>query len=233
MQELKLFESIRLEAKENSLVLDIEPHLSRLGKSAQELGFDFNKNLCRQELEKSLASTLKPGLYKLKIILERTGLIETQIEPYLRFRDPNYILRVRILDPQVYHSQDPLIYKHKSSLRPDLSAYLQDVDELIWLNKDGWLAEGSYTNIFWEESPSLWRTPSLETGILAGTMRAKLLANPRDTQYSNPSLKDIFQKIEQIEEGFYPVSDLLKAPHLVLSNALLGPRLAKLVECDE
>src|SRR5690606_28762830 len=50
------------------------------------------------------------------------------------------------------------------------------LDELVFLNERGELTEGSFTNLFIERNGTLV-TPSLSSGLLAGTLRAELLAN--------------------------------------------------------
>jgi para-aminobenzoate synthetase/4-amino-4-deoxychorismate lyase len=50
------------------------------------------------------------------------------------------------------------------------------LDELVFLNERGELTEGSFTNLFIERDGKVL-TPSLSSGLLAGTLRTELLAN--------------------------------------------------------
>ena len=52
------------------------------------------------------------------------------------------------------------------------------MDEVVYLNEDGALAEGSRTNVFVERNGVLL-TPPVSAGLLPGTMRAELLASGR------------------------------------------------------
>ena len=85
--------------------------------------------------------------------------------------------------------------------------YFENYDEVIWLNENAHICEGSFTNIFWFDDEA-WHTPSLETGILAGTAREAFI-NKLKAQNTT------------IREGFYRVEALKKAKKVVLTNALI------------
>ena len=56
-----------------------------------------------------------------------------------------------------------------------------DVDEVIFLNKDGEICEGSFTSIFIEKNETLL-TPPLSCGLLPGVLRAELIEEGRATE---------------------------------------------------
>jgi len=201
-------------------------------------------------------------IYKLKITVPLEGSLEAgpgqiqgkyalySLEPYGRFTDPNYIIKLKLLDPKRYHSnsKDPLVY-HKTTHREDFSEELKHCDEVIWLNERGEIAEGSYTNIFWQDAAGLWHTPAIETGILAGTMRAKILSRHPEQKQRHPERSEGSPGFAQqygdcfaptglattiadprndaaIKQGFYYPEDLLAAKQILITNSMLGARHA-------
>ena len=80
----------------------------------------------------------------------------------------------------------------------------QGFKEAIMLNKDGFIAEGSVSNIFWVADNVLY-TPALEVGILPGVTR-KVVMELADKE-------DI-----PCEEGFYKPETLLAADEVFLTN---------------
>lgn len=79
----------------------------------------------------------------------------------------------------------------------------QGTDELIFENTDGFICEGTITNIFVEDGAHLL-TPSLECGLLPGILRAELIASGRASEAS------------------LTISDLKSASAFYLGNSLRG-----------
>lgn len=75
--------------------------------------------------------------------------------------------------------------------------------EGFFLTVDGFVAEGITSNIFWSTNGKLY-TPSLQTGILAGTTREWV---------RNCSLFEV-------EEGFFTKDELEKADEVFITNAV-------------
>jgi branched-subunit amino acid aminotransferase/4-amino-4-deoxychorismate lyase len=235
---LELFETIRLDINGGDSRVKPGPHLNRLEKSAVELGFDFDKDKTAQDLIRYIEQNpQKPGLYKLKISLVQGSKPLYSLEPYTRFQDPNYIIKLKLLSPSRYHclSDNPLT-RHKTTLRGDFADELEDCDEVIWLNERGEIAEGSYTNIFWLDQDDQWHTPALDVGILAGTMRAQIVSSQghREPQSGKAipilPLMDCFASLAMtnIKEGHYKAGSLKNAKKIIITNAMLGTRKASL-----
>ena len=89
------------------------------------------------------------------------------------------------------------------------------VDEAILLSAEGYVAEGTASNIFWRGGPGL-RTPALTVGILPGVTRMVVL--------------EVCEEVEiDVEQGRWPVDELLDAPEVFLTMSSLGPvRVAEL-----
>lgn len=82
----------------------------------------------------------------------------------------------------------------------------RQLDDLILLDARSWVSEATYSNVFWK-TKGTWYTPALSCGCLNGVMRRHLidfLANKEGMV---------------VREGEYPKSDLLRAEHILLSNA--------------
>lgn len=80
--------------------------------------------------------------------------------------------------------------------------------EGIWLNTQGFLAEGTMSNLFWVNEGVLY-TPALSCGCLPGTRRQLVLecAHKLGIPY---------------EEGEFPSDFLVEAEEVFLTNALMG-----------
>ncbi len=84
--------------------------------------------------------------------------------------------------PWPVNERDPIV-RHKTASRigavyAKARASEAGVDELLFCNTQGAVAEGIYSNIFWMKGRELY-TPSVECGILPGIARAKVLAAAR------------------------------------------------------
>lgn len=92
--------------------------------------------------------------------------------------------------------------------------------EGLLLTADGWLAEGIVSNVFFARNGRLY-TPDVETGILPGVTRAKVLELAAEQGIA-------------AEEGRYTWDELLAADEVFLTNSLqeLVP-VTELVESDQ
>jgi len=86
----------------------------------------------------------------------------------------------------------------------------------VFVDGDGIVLEGTVTNIWWRKGDVL-RTPSLDLGILAGVTRAALIELAPACGY-------------QVEEGAYPLQDLLDADEAFTSSSVR--EVMPLVEID-
>lgn len=80
--------------------------------------------------------------------------------------------------PWRINETDPAV-RHKSASRfshvlAHRHAGLAGLDELVFLNTKGYVAEGIYSNVFWVREKTLF-TPSAECGLLEGIARGKIL----------------------------------------------------------
>ncbi|MEW5802362.1 MAG: aminotransferase class IV [bacterium] len=76
--------------------------------------------------------------------------------------------------------------------------------EAVMLSTDGWVCEGSVSNIFWVRNGIL-KTPGLQVGLLAGVTREAVLEIASREKLA-------------IEEGCFPPEDLLGASEAFVTN---------------
>lgn len=114
------------------------------------------------------------------------------------------IVKVRRNHPQCL---DPRIKSNNAlnTVQARREATRLEVQEALLLNLDGFLAEGTISNIFFVSGGKL-RTPSLECGILKGVTRGIVMRLARSLRLS-------------IQEGRFRPSDLRKAQEVFLTNA--------------
>lgn len=103
--------------------------------------------------------------------------------------------------------------KHTSAL-PRIVAFQEGqthgADEVIALAPEGIVSEGCATNVFWRRGHRLY-TPDVEkSGCLPGVARHHIIQWARGEGVS-------------VEEGSYPLEDLLAADEVFLTNAVRGP----------
>jgi len=202
-EEFCLIESLRLE---NGSYPFLKRHLARLGSSALYFGFRLDSLRVTEALEHHAAEN--PGVRKVRLLLAKDGGISLASEPLTVATAP---LRLAISSRRI-DSGDIFRY-HKTTRRGVLDAgraERTDVDELLFLNERGELAECSYHNLLLKIDGKLL-TPQRESGLLAGVMRQELL-----------------ECGEIVEATLFP-ADLLRADEIRLINSVRGVRRAVLV----
>ncbi len=146
-------------------------HLARLAHSAKTLGFPFDPAQAHAMMHQDSAAPLR-----CRLTLDAAGLLEVTTTPLPPV--PRH-WHVRVASEQVQTS-DPwlaikstqrVLYDHMRAILPD------GVDEWLFLNEHGTLAEGTITNLFVEMHDGRKLTPARDCGVLPGVLRASLLAS--------------------------------------------------------
>jgi para-aminobenzoate synthetase/4-amino-4-deoxychorismate lyase len=101
--------------------------------------------------------------------------------------------RVRISNRSV-STKDRFLY-HKTTNRQvydqELIAARRDkCDDVLFLNENGELTEGTIHNIFLVKN-GVWRTPAVSCGLLPGTYRAKVLRKRRNAREAVLTFEDL------------------------------------------
>jgi 4-amino-4-deoxychorismate lyase len=92
------------------------------------------------------------------------------------------------------------------NMAAEAEARRRGVDEALFVDPDGIVLEGTVTNVWWRKGKTL-HTPTLDLGILAGVTRATLVELASGCGY-------------EVEEGAYPLEDLLGAEEAFTSSSV-------------
>lgn len=182
-----------------------ERHFERLRSSAAYFAFQFDE----QRIKETIAGTLdqrRDQRLRVRLTIAEDGTPCVGVTE-LEAGSTTSVMRY-VVSPTRLNSANPFLY-HKTTRREvydsEWRKYYEEVgaDEVIYLNQDGALAEGSRTTIFVEKDGVLV-TPPLEVGLLPGTLRAELLASG------------------QAIEGRLYLADLERAKSCFLGNSVRG-----------
>jgi len=155
-------------------------HLARLAASAAYFGFAFDARKVRDEIDGAIAANPEERR-RVRLLLDEDGGVAVTATSQLA-TTPDSIMRYVISDSRL-NSADLFLY-HKTTRRElydrEWKHYSDTLgaDEVIYLNENGELAEGSRTTIFVERDGKLF-TPRLAAGVLPGTLRAALIDEGR------------------------------------------------------
>ncbi|MGN6122904.1 MAG: aminodeoxychorismate synthase component I [Sphingomonas oligoaromativorans] len=151
-------------------VMELERHLLRLKRSAQALGFVFNRHDVRNELQAATFRLRDPARVRLRV--SRTGRAAVEVRPL-----PAPPIEP-VVAPVVPLPVDPSDFRlaHKTSDRAFHDAARAGHFEVLFVRPDGLLTEGSFTNLFVRGEDGRLRTPPLARGLLPGILRERLLA---------------------------------------------------------
>lgn len=219
MYGLGLFETFRI-YKSHPFLLD--DHLRRLNGSLEELCID--KSFAKEEGEEIIANLLRANslesAYVRWNVSAGNGLIGLQTESY---KNPNIIVYMKPL-PQVQRMVEKIgqvvslprntpegAYRLKSHHYLNNILAKREVGEDtsiegVFLTKEGFVAEGITSNIFWTKKDTLY-TPSLETGILNGITRQFVLTLATKLGLS-------------IREGFFSLKEIESADEVFVTNSI-------------
>lgn len=182
-----LIETMRFDPVDG--VLELDRHLARMKASASALGFPFDRHEARNELQ---AATFRAGASRLRLLLSRSGAIAIELRPLSPLPDPP--VEVALLPLPVDCDDFRLRHKTSDRLFYDEARAAAGTFEVIFHDADGFLTEGSFTNIFAERAGKLV-TPPLSRGLLPGVLRARLLEDGR--------AKEGDLRLEDLANGFF------------------------------
>ncbi|HEY0316430.1 MAG TPA: aminodeoxychorismate synthase component I [Sphingomonas sp.] len=148
---------------------DLERHLARMKRSADALGFVFDRHDCRNELQ---AATFRlRDAARIRVRLSSTGRIAIEVRPAPVA--PGTIVAPIVPLPV---APEDFRLRHKTSDRAFYDAARGHHAEVVFARPDGLLTEGSFTNLFVERAGKLL-TPPVARGLLPGILRERLIAD--------------------------------------------------------
>lgn len=175
--EFELIETLRWEPSTGFVRL--ERHLARLQSSAQALGFRHVPDAIERALGDASKGT---SPLRIRLTLARKGEARASAHVFTPV-PPGTVWRLGIAHARL-DARDPFI-RHKTSRRDIYQAARAEftpaeVDEVLLLNLDGQICEGTITNLFIDDGdggPLL--TPALDCGLLPGILRGELIDQGR------------------------------------------------------
>lgn len=210
-----VFESLRTY---NGKPFLLDEHLNRLEKDAKTIGIKIP--LTKEKLEAAILKLIKVNEYKesyIKIIVTR-GIAAQHGLSIKNIIKPNLIILVtelKDLPKKDWIIKISSVIKYKTPISHIKSLnYLENIlakkeaeeagaDEAILLSPEGYVAEGTISNIFITKKGALY-TPPLSLGILPGITRNLIIQTAKK------------QGIK-VKERFFTVNDLKKADEVFLT----------------
>jgi 4-amino-4-deoxychorismate lyase len=129
--------------------------------------------------------------------------------------DPGTVWKLQIATTRL-DSSDPLL-RHKTTLRATYAAaraefLREEADEVILLNHDGMVCEGTITTVFLDMGGPTLVTPALSCGLLPGILRGEMLDQGKAS------------------EALITPETLVAAKHVFVGNSLRGLIRARLAQ---
>lgn len=168
-----LIETMRFDPLTGIALLD--RHLARLAASADALGFTLDRHDVRNELQAATFRVRAPA--RVRLLLARGGA--TAIEVRAMPSAPTALMAVALVPLPVDAADFRLRHKTTDRRFYDGARFARPgAAEVVFVDRDGRVTEGSFTNVFVERDGRLV-TPTLEHGLLGGVLRADFLATGR------------------------------------------------------
>ncbi|HEY7809137.1 MAG TPA: aminodeoxychorismate synthase component I [Allosphingosinicella sp.] len=163
-----LFETMRFDPEEG--LPDLERHLARMKRSADALGFAFDRHDARNELQAATFPLRTPR--KLRLMLSPSGAIAIEVRGMPEEAEEPVAVK---LVPLPVEAGDFRL-RHKTSDRRfyDDARQSSGAFEVVFVGAEGFLTEGSFTSLFVEREGVLV-TPPLARGLLPGILRERLI----------------------------------------------------------
>jgi para-aminobenzoate synthetase / 4-amino-4-deoxychorismate lyase len=151
----------------------LELHLERIKASARVFDFEFDRHAARNQLHAATFHCDQPA--KVRLLSARSGAIAIELGALPA--SPDRPWRVGIVALPV--SKQDFRLQHKTSDRgfyDDARRARPDCDEVLFVDPEGFLTEGSFTSLFVQRG-DIWITPPLHRRLLPSVLRAELIAN--------------------------------------------------------
>ena len=168
-----LIETMRFEPESGIALLEL--HLARMKRSAQTLGFAFDRHAVRNQIQALCFELDAPA--KIRLLVARSGASALEAGPLpAPLGEPVKVSALpNPLDPSDWR------LAHKTSDRGFYedaltAAKTRGADEAVLVRDDGLVTEGSFTCVFAEGAGGMLLTPPASLGLLPGVLREQLLA---------------------------------------------------------
>jgi para-aminobenzoate synthetase/4-amino-4-deoxychorismate lyase len=163
-----LIETMRFDPQDG--IAELDRHLARMKRSAEALGFGFDRHHARNELQ--AATFFLREARKLRLLLSASGALAIESRPLPPKPDgPVEVALVPLpVEPEDFR------LRHKTSDRRFYDDARDEAGtfEVLFIDAEGFVTEGSFTSLFVERGGGLL-TPPLARGLLPGILREALL----------------------------------------------------------
>ena len=167
-----LIETMRFDAFDG--IVDLDRHLARMKASAEALEFRFDRHEARNELQ---AATFRlKSDRRIRLMLSKSGVMAIEVRAMPPA--PNAPVAVAVAPLPVEPHDFRLAHKTTDRGFHDEARGASGAFELIFVDPDGFVTEGSFTSVFAEQDGCLV-TPPLARGLLPGVLRARLIEEGR------------------------------------------------------
>lgn len=166
-----LIETMRFEPAEG--IIRLELHLERMKESARAFGFEFDRHGTRNQLHAATFHLEAPS--KIRLLLGKSGAIAIEIRDLPKVASS---WDVAIVDLPVDAGDFRLSHKTSDRGFYDKARKASGGHEVLFVDGDGYLTEGSFTSLFVEKDGVL-NTPPLQRGLLPSVLRRELIENGR------------------------------------------------------
>jgi para-aminobenzoate synthetase/4-amino-4-deoxychorismate lyase len=164
-----LIETMRFDPAEG--VIELDRHLARMKRSADALGFRFDRHDARNELQAATFRLREERM--LRLLLSPSGAVAIEGRPIPPHPEEPVTVAVATLPV----ASEDFRLRHKTT---DRAFYIEGRQrsgafECLFRDADGFFTEGSFTHIFVEDAHGRLLTPPLSRGILPGILRERLI----------------------------------------------------------
>jgi branched-chain amino acid aminotransferase len=175
-------------------------HLDRLERSAAQIELPIDRSAVEAEVA-SLLDAFGAHDAQLRIVLTRGGRRVAAIEELPRLA-PSVSLATVTYSPSIILTGAKTL-SYGANMQATRLAAARGADEAVLVRPDGIVLEPPTSTVFWATPSGRLRTPALDAGILDSITRRKLLA-----------------ELDEVEEGEFPLSDLLGAAEAFLASSV-------------
>lgn len=172
----------------------LELHLARMKRSAEVLGFQFDRHAARNQIQALCFELERPA--KLRLMGARSGASALEVQPLPAPFDAavHVVALPNPLDPSdwrlAHKTTDRGFYEDALAAAKSFGA-----GEAILVRDDGLVTEGSFTSVFVRGADGVLLTPPAKLGLLPGVLREYLIekGEAREAELTLDDLSDGFQ----------------------------------------
>lgn len=162
-----LIETMGFDPDEGLIRLD--RHMARMKASAEAFGFTFDRHAARNELQAATFRLRERS--RIRLLASPSGSYAIEVRP---LTDPEQPVEVALAPLPVASTDFRLRHKITDRAFYDEARHASGAFEVVFEDADGFLTEGSFTNLFVERDGMLL-TPPLARGLLPGVLRGELV----------------------------------------------------------